>query len=66
MAKIRLILTRLDAINAAIEMNLPGYELHMLAGELKESWSVKVNGNYRIIFRFENKNVYEVDYLDCH
>ena len=66
MAKIRLILTRLDAINAAIEMNLPGYELHMLAGELKELWSVKVNGNYRIIFRFENKNVYEVDYLDCH
>ena len=47
-------------------MNLPGYELHQLAGELKEFWQVKVNGNYRIIFRFENKNVYEVDYFDYY
>ncbi len=47
-------------------MNLPGYELHQLGGELKEFWSVKVNGNYCIIFRFENKNVLKVDNLDCH
>ncbi len=47
-------------------MNLPGYDLHQISGEFKEFWSVKVNGNYRIICRFESKNVYEVDYLDYH
>ncbi len=64
--KIRLILTRLDAIGAASEMQVPGYDLHQPAGELKGCWSVKINGNYRIVFRVEDKNVYDVDYLDYH
>jgi proteic killer suppression protein len=25
-----------------------------------------VTGNYRIIFRFENKNAFDIDYLDTH
>jgi len=29
-------------------------------------WSMDVSGNYRILFRFENGNVYEIDYLDPH
>ena len=64
--KIRLILTRLDAASSPDEMQVPGYDLHQLSGELKDFWSVKVNGNYRIIFRFDNRNVYDVDYLDYH
>jgi proteic killer suppression protein len=64
--KIRLILTRLDAAKAPEEMNVPGYVLHQLKGELKNFWSVKVDKNYRIIFRFENENVLDVDYIDYH
>ncbi len=65
-AKIRLILTRLEsAINPQM-MQVPGYDLHALAGNLKGFWSVKVDKNYRIIFRFEGENVYEVDYIDYH
>lgn len=64
--KIRLILTRLDAASSPSEMQVPGYDLHQLSGQLKDFWSVKVNGNYRIIFRFADKNVYDVDYLDYH
>ena len=64
--KIRLILTRLDAVSSPNEMQVPGYDLHPLLGELKDFWSVKVNGNYRIVFRFDDKNVYDVDYLDYH
>lgn len=65
-AKIRLILTRLDAVKDASEMEVPGYNLQKLTGNLADFWSVKVNGNYRIIFRIEDNNVLDVDYLDYH
>lgn len=51
-SKIKLILTRLDAAITPEEMQVPGYNLHKLTGELKDFWSVKVDKNYRIIFRF--------------
>ncbi|CAG5073066.1 Endoribonuclease HigB [Dyadobacter sp. CECT 9623] len=66
LSKIGLILTLLDAANIAEDMDFPGSGLHKLLGELKEFWSVKVNANYRIIFRFEGKDVTDVDYLDYH
>lgn len=37
-------------------MNVPGYGLHRPKGDLKEFWSVKVDKNFRIIFRFEGEN----------
>lgn len=51
--KIRLILTRLDAAETFEELNVPGYGLHELKGELKGFWSVKVDKNYRLIFSSE-------------
>ena len=42
-AKIRLILTRLDAATSPNEMNVPGYGLHALTGEYKDFWAVKVD-----------------------
>ena len=39
---------------------------HPLKGDLKGYWSLDVTGNYRIIFRFENKNAFDLDYLDTH
>jgi proteic killer suppression protein len=65
-AKIRLILTRLDAVTNPEQMQVPGYNLHQLSGNYVGFWSVKVNGNYRIIFRFSGENVCDVDYLDYH
>ncbi|MEO6685824.1 MAG: type II toxin-antitoxin system RelE/ParE family toxin [Dyadobacter sp.] len=47
-------------------MNFPGSGLHKLSGNLNDFWSVKVSGKYRIIFKFEDENVYDVDYLDYH
>jgi proteic killer suppression protein len=64
--KIRLILTRLHAAKTIGDMNVPGYGLHQLSGELKTFWSVKVDKNYRIIFQFIAEDVYEIDYLDYH
>lgn len=64
--KIRLILTRLDAATTPEELNVPGYSLHQLKGDLKAFWSVKVDKNYRIIFKIENENIRDVDYIDYH
>ena len=64
--RLRLILARLDASTAAEDMNLPGLGLHRLKGSLKNYWSVSVSGNWRVIFRFEDGYVLDVDYLDYH
>ncbi|MBO5987415.1 MAG: type II toxin-antitoxin system RelE/ParE family toxin [Lachnospiraceae bacterium] len=48
------------------DMNLPGFKLHQLKGDLHEYWSVSVNGNWRVIFWFEGVDAYLVDYLDYH
>ena len=45
-------------------MNLPGLNLHPLKGQYKGFWSVSVSGNWRVIFRFEDNNAFDVDYLD--
>ncbi|MDO6429653.1 type II toxin-antitoxin system RelE/ParE family toxin [Flavitalea sp. BT771] len=65
-AKIRLILTRLDAAKNIADMNVPGYGLHQLTGNLAGCWAVKVSGNYRIIFRFIGEDAHDADYLDYH
>ena len=64
--KIRLILTRLDAATNPEMLKVPGYDLHQLSGDLKSFWSVKVDKNYRVIFRFDGENAVDLDYLDYH
>ena len=64
--KIRMILTMLDNAVNVQDMNFPGSDLHPLKGDLAGFWSVKVNGNFRLIFRFENEGAYDVDYIDYH
>lgn len=65
--KIRRILDALDAAKTLEPLRaIPGYKLHLLSGDLKGFWSISVTGNYRIIFRFEDENAYEVDYTDYH
>jgi toxin HigB-1 len=59
----------LDQLNAASEirdMNFPGSELHPLKGDLRGLWSVKISGNWRMIFRFEKGEALDVDYIDYH
>ncbi|MHB8571101.1 MAG: type II toxin-antitoxin system RelE/ParE family toxin, partial [Metallibacterium sp.] len=63
-AKLGRILAALDAATAPAELNQPGYKLHPLKGELKGRWSVWVNGNWRVTFRFVGTDVELVDYQD--
>jgi toxin HigB-1 len=64
--RLRLILAKLNTTVCVSDMNFPGSDLHPLKGEKKGFWAVSVNGNWRVIFRFENENAYDVDYLDYH
>jgi proteic killer suppression protein len=47
-------------------MDVPGFKLHALKGELKGSWAVTVRANWRVIFRFEDAEMLDVDYVDYH
>ncbi len=64
--KIRRQLTLLNTAKDAKRMDVPGWELHQLKGRLADHWSIKVNGNWRITFTFENEQAILVDYQDYH
>ena len=64
--KLRDILARLDAASSATDMDLPGFRLHPLKGELKGFWAVTVRANWRVIFRFVEGDTVDVDYIDYH
>lgn len=59
-------LTVLQNAPTPAAMNLPGWALHPLRGNLTGHWSVKVNGNWRMTFRFEGSDAILVDYRDYH
>ena len=64
--KIERILARLDQATKPEDMDIPGYRLHPLKGDLKGVWAVSVTGNWRIVFRLENGNAHDVDLIDYH
>ena len=66
LTKLRNILARLDAAGSAEDMNLPGFNLHPLKGQLHGFMAVTVRANWRVIFRFVEDHAFEVDYLDYH
>jgi len=64
--RLKLILARLNAARIPEDMNLPGLRLHPLTGDMEGFWSVDVSGNWRVIFRIEENNAVDADYLDYH
>jgi proteic killer suppression protein len=64
--KLRDILARLDAAGNVADMDLPGFRLHPLKGELKGFWAVTVRANWRVIFRIVERDALDVDYVDYH
>jgi proteic killer suppression protein len=64
--RIALILSTLHAAQEVEGMNVPTFRLHALKGELKGFFSVTVRANWRIIFRFEDGDAFDVDFVDYH
>jgi addiction module HigA family antidote len=63
--KLENILAVLNRARKPGDMDLPGFRLHPLKGNLKGRWSLTVRANWRVIFRFEGGDAYDVD-LDNH
>ena len=65
-ARLESLLDRLDAAVHVEAMSFPGSGLHRLKGDRKDHWSVRVSGNWRVTFRFENGDAHVVNYQDYH
>ena len=64
--RIRRILGNLDAAVRPTDLDVPGYRLHALKGPRAGYWSVRVSGNWRIVFRFDAGEPVDVDLVDYH
>jgi toxin HigB-1 len=65
-AKLQIQLATLDNATGPEDMNAPTWRLHSLTGDLAGHWSIWVNGNWRLTFRFVGKDAELVDYQDYH
>ena len=64
--KIRIRLAALDTATILEDMNIPGFRLHKLKGDMKDHWAIDVSKNWRITFRFVDGDVFVVNYEDYH
>ena len=64
--RIALALADLESAVRPSDVDLPGYRLHPLKGDLRGLWSISISGNWRITFRFEDEDVYDVNLVDYH
>ena len=59
-------LADIDDARKPSDLDLPGYRLHPLKGDLKGYWSISVSGNWRVTFRLVEGDAYDVDLIDYH
>lgn len=65
-AKLTMLLARLNGAETIDDMNFPNAHLHLLRHNLQNHWSVRVSANWRLTFQFIDGNAYVVDYQDYH
>ena len=64
--KLRMQLAALDTAYEIEDLDIPGYQLHKLKGQRKDTWTISVNGNWRVTFEFDRGDAYIVNYEDYH
>ena len=64
--RLRLQLSALDTARTIDDMDISGFRLHPLKGDMKGRWSITVNGNWRVTFELKDGNAYVLDYEDYH
>ncbi len=64
--RLRQILALLETAETLDDMDLPGLNLHELKGERKGTWSVKVSGNWRVTFKLQQGDAFDINYEDYH
>ncbi len=64
--RLRMQLAALDTAQSIDDMDIPGFALHPLKGEMRGRWAISVNGNWRLTFEFNDGNAFTLDYEDYH
>lgn len=64
--RLQRILFRLQEATHPSDAEAPGFRLHPLKGNRREEWSIRVSGNWRVVFRFEEGEAVDVDLIDYH
>ena len=64
--RLRRILLRLQEATHPGAADAPGFRLHPLKGDRAGQWSVRVSGNWRVVFRFKEGEAVDVDLIDYH
>jgi len=60
-------LAQLDQVESVEELKIPpGNRLHALGGDREGQWAIRINDQYRICFRFEDGDAYDVEATDYH
>jgi len=66
----RIAARRLQAVDyaSAIEdlLNPPGNRLEKLKGDREGYWSIRINDQYRVVFRWDGKDASDVEIVDYH
>ena len=65
-ARIERIVAALDGPDALAALSAASYRLRRLKGDRLRQWSVRVSGNWRIVFRIESGHVFDIDLTDFH
>jgi proteic killer suppression protein len=66
LTRVERILARLDEAKRIEDVDMHDFKLHPLKGDLRGFWSVTVRANWRIIFRFDDGRVFDVELIDYH
>jgi proteic killer suppression protein len=64
--RLRQILALLETSETLDDMDLPGLNLHELKGGRKGIWSVKVSGSWRVTFKLQKGDAFDINYEDYH
>ena len=63
---LRILMMQLASAICPEDMDTPGNNFHHLVGNLKSFYAVKVNKNWRVIFKFDSEDAILVEYVDYH
>ena len=63
-------LRKLAMLNRAVKVDdlriPPNNRLEQLKGDREGAWSIRVNDQWRVCFRFDNGDAYDVEIVDYH
>ncbi len=48
------------------DLDIHSFRLHALKGDLKGYWAIVVRANWRVVFRFESGEAFDIDLVDYH